>query len=88
MTDLEDSRDRGDQPSQNLVDEIAGSQVDWRGAVRKHPIPTLALATLGGFFLGRRYGWQLIEDVSAYVAEELVNQLQGALEGGLSGDRR
>ncbi|MCB1032386.1 MAG: hypothetical protein KDD47_00955 [Acidobacteria bacterium] len=67
---------------------MAGAEVDWRGAVRRHPLPALALAALGGFFLGRRYGLQLLEDVSAYVAGELVDQLQGALEGGLSGDRR
>ena len=88
MTDHEDARESGDWPAQRLVDDVAGSDLDWKGAVRKHPVPTLALAALGGFFLGRRYGWQLIEDVSAYVAGELVNQLQGALEGGLSGDRR
>lgn len=88
MTKPEDPADQRDRSAQRFVDEVAGGEVDWKGAVRLHPIPTLLLAALGGFFLGRRYGWQLVDDVSAYAADELVQQLQGALEGGLSGDRQ
>jgi hypothetical protein len=64
-----------------LVDDLVDGDFDWRQAVRTYPLPVLALAALGGFFLGRRYGLQLLGDLSAFAADELLRQVPKAFEG-------
>lgn len=75
-------------PMEEWVDEVAGAEVDWRGAVRAYPVPTLILAAAAGFVLGQRYGWQLVDDVSAYAAGGVANQFRESLEGELPDERQ
>ncbi len=75
-------RARPDEDPDDELEPLALPALDWRRAMQRHPLPVLGLAALGGFFLGRRYGWGLLEDVSAFAADRLLQELEGAFEDG------
>lgn len=75
--------------AETAVDDFFEGDFDWQAAVRRNPLPALGLAALGGFFLGSRYGLQLITDVSAFAADQLMrnaSQFVGAEFGMGEGD--
>ena len=55
----------------DLVDELLPEGLDWERLVRTYPLASLALAALGGFFLGFRHGPEILSAVSGYAAAEL-----------------
>ena len=56
---------------QDLMEELLPEGVDWERMVRTYPIPSLALAVLGGFLLGRLHGPALVTAVSSFAAAEV-----------------
>lgn len=62
-----------------VVDEILPAEVDWRTLVRRYPVITLGLATLGGFLLGRSHGREIVRGVSGYAAGEVERNLRAVL---------
>ena len=46
---------------EELIDEIVPEGVDWQRLVVRYPIPSLLVAAVGGFFLGRRR-WMADQD--------------------------
>ena len=83
MPDWDDGAAGGDRSRlDDTLDELAGPRLDWQGTVRRYPLTSLLAATMGGFYLGRRYGWQMITDLSALAADELVRNVQQALDAG------
>ncbi|MCH9646927.1 MAG: hypothetical protein K0U98_01740 [Deltaproteobacteria bacterium] len=65
---------------EQVLDELAGPRLEWQRMVRKYPLASLVAATMGGLYLGKRYGWQMIDDLSAFAADELVRNVQTALD--------
>jgi hypothetical protein len=56
-----------------LIDDLVPPEVDWRGVVRRHPLPVLAAAAALGFWLGRsRRGTAVVEALAGAVAAGLV----------------
>ena len=63
-----------------LVEELAPGGLDWRDLVRAYPLPALLLAGLGGFFLARRRGAEVVEALSSFAATQVsqgVNEFLG-----------
>jgi hypothetical protein len=54
-----------------LVSELMPEGLDWERLVQTYPLPALALAALGGFYLGFRHGPEILTAVSGYAAAEL-----------------
>jgi hypothetical protein len=45
--------------------------VDWQRLVVRYPIPSLLVAAVGGFFLGRRHGPEIVGALSTFAAGEV-----------------
>ena len=62
-----------------IVDELLPGEFDWRAMVRSYPIPAIAIATVGGFLIGRRRGPALIAAISAFVVNEVTKNVDSLL---------
>ena len=67
-----------------LIDDLLPVELDWAGLVRRHPIPSLAVAALGGFLVGKLHGTRIVETVGAVASERLNQSLERYTES-LSG---
>jgi hypothetical protein len=68
----------------SLADELVGrllpENLEWEALVRAYPLPSLAVAALGGFVLGRTRGAAVVAAFSAFAAAAVsraVNELVG-----------
>ncbi len=71
--------ERGSTADQ-LLDDLLPEELDWQRLVRSYPLPALALAAVGGFFLGRSRGPEIVSALAGFAADTLtesVNQLLG-----------
>lgn len=56
-----------------LLDDLVPPELDWRGVVRRHPIPALVVAAAAGYWLGRsRRSRALVEALTGAVAAGVV----------------
>ncbi len=55
----------------SIVDELVPAELDWERLVVNYPLPALALAAIGGFFLGRRHGREILGAVSTFAAAQV-----------------
>jgi hypothetical protein len=62
-----------------LIDEIVPEGLDWERLVVTYPLPALALAAVGGFFLGRRHGAQILAALSAFAASHVAENVHQVL---------
>ncbi|HEX3128335.1 MAG TPA: hypothetical protein VH394_13480 [Thermoanaerobaculia bacterium] len=56
---------------EDLLDEILPESLEWERLVRAYPVPALAVAAAGGFYLGLRHGTAILAAVSSYMAAEI-----------------
>lgn len=68
-----------------IFDELLPQELDWRRLVVKYPLPALVVAVLGGFWLGRRHGPELVSAAAVYARDQVsatVNSFlgEGAVE--------
>lgn len=62
-----------------LIDELLPPELDWRGVVRRHPIPALLAAAAVGYWIGKsRRGVVLAEAAAGALALGLTSRLGGA----------
>lgn len=64
----------------DVIDELAAPDLEWVRLVRRYPIASLLLAAVGGFYLGRHKGSDVVDSVARFAAETLeegVNELLG-----------
>jgi hypothetical protein len=74
----------GDSTSDAVLDEIFGSEVDWRELVVRYPKTALGLALGGGLMLGLRHGPTLLAAISDALGERTASAIQAA--GGAASD--
>jgi len=67
------------ETSYYVVDELMPEGFDWERLVRDYPIPALLLAGIGGFFLGRQRGPQILAALSGFAAAEVSRNVNRAL---------
>lgn len=65
---------------EEILDEILPESLEWERLVRTYPVPALAMAAAGGFYLGLRHGPAILAAVSSYLAAE-VSRNVGELLG-------
>lgn len=63
-----------------LIGELVPEGLDWERLVVRYPIPALVLAAIGGFFLGRRHGSEIVGAVSSYASSELSRNVGRLLD--------
>jgi hypothetical protein len=63
----------------DLVDELMPEGFDWERLVCEYPLPALLLAAIGGFFLGRQRGPQILAALSGFAAAEVSRNVNGVL---------
>ena len=56
---------------EEILDEILPESLEWDRLVRTYPVPALAVAAAGGFYLGLRHGTAILAAVSSFVAAEI-----------------
>jgi hypothetical protein len=62
-----------------IVDELVPAELDWERLVVTYPLTALAIAALGGFFLGRRHGRELLSAVSTFAAAQVAANIHQIL---------
>lgn len=63
-----------------VIDDLLPERLDWQRLVRNYPLPALAVAALGGYWLGRHRGKVVVAALSAFAAtavSEQVNEMLG-----------
>lgn len=83
MNEAHDFDTREARPTTSLADQIVDDLVpgdlDWRRLVTSYPLTSVAVATLGGFFLGRHHGKTLVGALSAFAVREVSNNVLSAI---------
>lgn len=77
---VNDEETRGGTSVEEILDELLPEQLEWERLVRAYPLPAVALAAIGGFYLGLRHGPEILTAVSGFVASEVsrnVSELIG-----------
>ena len=62
-----------------VVDELMPSDFDWRRTVYQYPIASLAVAAIGGYFLGRSRGEEILAALSLFAADQVTGQVNELL---------
>ena len=55
-----------------LVDSVLPASLDWQGLVRAYPLPALAVAAIGGYWLGRMRGPRILGALTAFAASSVT----------------
>jgi hypothetical protein len=63
----------------DVLDSLLPEDLDWKELVRAYPVPTLAVAALGGFLVGRAHGPAIVSAVSAFAAAEVAKNVSSLL---------
>ncbi len=56
---------------EELIDELVPEGLDWQRLVVRYPIPSLLVAAVGGFYVGRKHGPEILKALSGLAAAEV-----------------
>jgi hypothetical protein len=68
-----------DSAADRIVDELLPSEFAWREMVCSHPIPSLLVATAGGYLIGRKHGHEVVTAVTAWAEREVTRNINSLL---------
>jgi hypothetical protein len=80
MEDFVNEETRAGTSVEGILDELLPEELEWERLVRSYPVPALALAAAGGFYLGLRHGSEILSALSGFLAAE-VSRNVGELLG-------
>lgn len=66
-----------------LLDDLIPPAVNWRRLVRRHPWPTLLVAGLGGYLLGRSQGRALVGALAGMALARVEERVLGLVDDDL-----
>ena len=78
---MEDFVDDAARPSSidNILDEILPENVEWERLVRSYPLPSVALAAVGGFVLALSHGPAILSAVTGYLSAQVSQSVSQVL---------
>jgi len=56
----------------DVIDSVLPANLDWRGLVRAYPLPALAVAAIGGYWLGRKRAPSILGALTAFAASSVT----------------
>jgi hypothetical protein len=56
---------------EELLDEIVPEGLDWQRLVVRYPLSSLLVAAVGGFYVGRKHGPEILKALSGIAAAEV-----------------
>jgi hypothetical protein len=65
---------------EELLDELVPEGLDWQRLVVRYPIPSLLVAAVGGFYVGRRHGPEILKALSGIAAAEVSRNVSHLLD--------
>lgn len=65
--------------SERLIDDLVPEGVDWERLVRSYPLPSLALAAVGGLLLGRSRGSAVVAALAAFASKQASHSISQVL---------
>jgi hypothetical protein len=65
--------------AERVIDEVVPEGVEWERLVRSYPLPALAVAAAGGFWLGLRHGRALVAALGAFASRQAARGVREAL---------
>ncbi|MFL6233385.1 MAG: hypothetical protein ACJ76N_09655 [Thermoanaerobaculia bacterium] len=65
---------------EELIGEIVPEGLDWQRLVVRYPIPSLLVAAVGGFYVGRRHGPEILKALSGIAAAEVSRNVSHLLD--------
>lgn len=68
---VNDEETRSGGSIEEILDEILPEDLEWERLVRTYPVPALAVAAAGGFYLGLRHGPVIVAALSSFLAAEV-----------------
>jgi hypothetical protein len=71
-----------DSIADELIDELLPEGVDWERLVVRYPIPALLVAAVGGFFIGRSHGTEILSSLSGFAASEFSRNVNHLFDRG------
>lgn len=79
MSSPERSRAADRPTADRVIDEALPEGVEWERLVRGYPLPSLALAAAGGFWLAVRHGGAVLAAVGAFASRQAARGMREAL---------
>ena len=76
---VNDEETQAGTTAEAILDELLPEELEWERLVRNYPVPALALAAVGGFFLGLRHGPEILSAVSGFMAAEVSRNVSDLL---------
>ncbi len=70
---------RAADPADQLVDDLTPQELDWRRLVVRYPLTALLVAGVGGYFLGRSRGPDVVTQLAAFAANQVVEHVNTEL---------
>jgi hypothetical protein len=67
---------------EELLDELVPEGLDWQRLVVRYPIPSLLVAAVGGFYVGRRHGPEILKALSGIAAAEVSRNVSHLFDQG------
>ncbi|MDX1502429.1 MAG: hypothetical protein R3325_08690 [Thermoanaerobaculia bacterium] len=62
-----------------LLDEVLPERLEWKRLVRRYPKSCLLIALAGGYVLGRRRGWEILEALAGFAADTATESINHAV---------
>ena len=65
---------------EELIDELVPEGVDWQRLVVRYPLSALLVAAVGGFYVGRKHGPEILKALSGIAAAEVSRHVGNLLD--------
>jgi hypothetical protein len=65
---------------EELIDELVPEGLDWQRLVVRYPLSSLLVAVVGGFYVGRKHGPEILKALSGIAAAEVSRHVGHLLD--------
>ena len=65
---------------EELLDELVPEGLEWQRLVVRYPLSSLLVAAVGGFYVGRKHGPEILKALSGIAAAEVSRHVSHLVE--------